>query len=85
MNPHLTEQEHRFLRLIVAGVTPTEIAGIFGLSMGRVRQVIRNLCDKYDVDWIGELADAANSSVATAAVADDDDGSVHVDGSPARE
>lgn len=94
--PNLSEQEARFLRLIEDGRTPTEIAALFGLSMSRVRKVIRSLRDKFDVDQIGDLADAASDArddlagrlrddLSSGRVTLPDDGRIHIDPLPVRE
>lgn len=78
--PDLTPQEAEFLRHIVNDHTPTEIAHAHRISHGRVRKVLRNLRDKFDVDQISDLADAARAAQADLPVEDDDDGRVHVGG-----
>lgn len=79
--PELTEQQDRALRLILDGARQAKIARVLGVSRSRTRQIVRVLCEKFDVDAMHELPDAYRERYNREALEPlPDDGRIRVDG-----
>lgn len=59
----LTEQQDRALRLILDGARQAKIALVLGVSKSRTREIVRRLCEKFEVEAMHDLPDAYQAAL----------------------